>query len=151
MPFPSYLGASDLDGAWKTVREQAGVVKLAAQKLRSDTAVGSVTGTSIIDFAQQLADSRGRLAEAAAVPGIEAYARNQINDPTLDLAAEYTAMVTQINATIAWVRTNFPQDANNYLLYVKLDANGNRQLRTFDSASTAGLRTVLDSLIATIT
>lgn len=152
MAFPSSIGtkATDLIRAWDAMRSFAGEVKSSSQQLRDTSAATTIGANLIITYLRELVAARSVLVTIAATPGLEAYARSQISDPTLDLAASWTAMRNAIDSTITWIRTNFPKDGSGYLLYETLDANGVLQIRTLTPATTAGLRTTLDALIATI-
>ena len=152
MPFPSNQGtkADDLARAWDLARNTAGQVKVAAQRVRNDSASAPIDATRILNLANVLGNARGSLSRAAAVPGIAAYAQEQVNDPSLDVANAFVQMQAQITAVMNWILAAFPADVNGYLLYVRVDSNGVLSYRTFDSAATAGLRTQLDALIATI-
>jgi len=131
------------------VRGTAGTVKSRAQSLRSLSAAGNVSASQILDLTTLLADAKVRFTAAAAVSSLGAYAQAQVGNPSLNVAAEFTAMVAQIDATIAWCFTNLPNDGT-YLLAVTMTADGRYSWRTFTPATTAGLRTQLDALIDTI-
>ena len=89
---------------------------------------------------------------ASSLPGMAQYARDQENDQTYDVIAEFTAMRTAAVAPVDWVFNNFPKDAQapNYILKDILAADGSITVRQFTSAQTTGLQTALDDLIAAI-
>jgi len=150
MAFPSEGGSTQsLADLWRLVRGQAAAVKSRAQALRNASAVGNISTWQILDLTTLLADAKVRFQQAAAVSGLGAYAQAQIGNPALDVAAEFNAMLAQIDATVLWVQTNLPNDGT-YLLAVTLGTDGRYAWRTFSSATTADLRTQLDALIATI-
>lgn len=152
MAFPTDVGSKrdDLERAWEGVRNAAGAIKSAAQAVRTRSAAGPIEAREVVTLADQLANANDRLARYTVVPGLLAYVREQINDPTIDIVAEYNAMLAQINAVRTWVINNFPKDASNYLLYHTFGADGRIVQRTLTSAQTAGLRTQLDALLATL-
>jgi len=149
MAFPS-SNRDDLASAWAGIRVAAGRIKTYAQSLKTASAAGSIQAGDVVSFVDQLASSNDTLARYTAVPGLVEYVRAQIDNAAVDIVAEYSTMLAQINATRNWVLTNFPKDADGYLLYHKFDAAGRISQRTFSPAETAGLRTQLDALLATI-
>lgn len=126
------------------------MVKSLSTSLRTKSAAGAIPASDVTDYLSRVADFRDRLAVLAQTPGLGAYAQAQKSLPSLDVAAEYAATVTQIDATRSWIITNFPKDASNNLSIVKFDANGRTVTNTFSSAALAGLRTQLAALEATI-
>ena len=149
MAFPSSSGSADLDTAWSILRSQATRIKNEAANLRTQ-ALGTISAVLVVDLCQLLSSARTSILTASQTSGLEAYARTQINNPSLDLVAAYNAMSAQVTATIDWIRANFPKDDDDYLLVLTIDVDGVKVWRTFTPAETAGLRTVLDSLVATI-
>lgn len=126
-------------------------IKADAQNLRSASAAGPVQATAVVAYLGRLVDARDRMAALASAPGLGDYAKDQYNDPNLDIAAEYSATLAQINATRDWIVANFPKTpTTNELRERTFDANGRAQSVTFSTASMAGLRSVLDSLTVTI-
>lgn len=152
MAFPSSIGSKsdDLQRAWDAIRSAATNVKAASVGLRNASLAGDVEGDRIVRYVALLADANDALARYTTVPGLVAYVREQINDPLIDIVAEYNTMLTQINATRTWIINNFPKDGSDYLLYHTFAATGRITPRMFSTAALAGLRTQLDLLIATI-
>lgn len=148
MPFPASSQA--LANAYSLIKGRANGIRSETVQIRNDSAVGPISAERIIGYTAMLARSKTELAALAAVPGLAAYAQDQESNPSLDIGAEYNTMLTQINATIAWISTNFPQDAGGYKLAFQLGADGGLVWRTFPTASLATFRTQLDALAATI-
>lgn len=132
------------------VRSFAATVKREAEALRASSLVGSVGSSAILGWMTRLADYRAELVRYAATPGLAAYAQAQINDPALDIVAEWNAMRTQMDAARDWAIANFPKDGSNWLLASQLNVHGRTMDRQFSTASLAAFRTQLDALIATI-
>jgi hypothetical protein len=148
MAFPA---TGDLAYTWTFVRAVAAQVKSRTVDLRTRSAAGPVSRLSVINLTSYLADARATLVNAAATPGIGPYAQAQTNDPQLNIAAEFTAMIAAIDETITWIVANFPQDANGFLaLYQWNGLTGRMTEASFSSAQLAQLRTRLDALSATI-
>lgn len=148
MAFPATSQA--LSTAYGQIKGRALDVRNQSVALRASSAAGPVGADRIIGYSAFLDRALTELAALAATPGLSAYAQNQENNPALDIVAEYTAMVAQINATTAWISTNFPEDVSGYKLAFQIGSQGALVWRSFDTASLAGFRTVLDALIATI-
>lgn len=150
MAFPSNIGSSplSLSDAFERTRQIAGQIKSAAVALRDKSAAGPVSATDIVGHTGSLADQRARLVAAGNTPGLATYALEQY--PALDLAAAYTAMLAQIDATILWIRTNFPTAGTGEILERRFDTQGRTTPNTFSTAALANFRTQLDALIATI-
>lgn len=151
--FPSYSGTRpyDLATAWNVIRNAAGDIKQQSQQLRDLAAANNVPGSRITTWLANMASLQTTLDTMTAVTGMAAYAQAQTNDPTLDIAAAYTAMKNALTAARSWVLANYPKDVNGYLLDTKLNATtGVPEARLFTPAETAGLRTQLDAVIASI-
>lgn len=86
----------------------------------------------------------------AATPGIVQYAKDQVNDQAYDVVAEFNAMMTAMQNTLASLIAMFPKDGGGFLLYQKLNANGSFTNRTFTAAQLAPVVTLIDAVIATI-
>lgn len=124
-------------------------LKTHATNLRAQMAAGNIEADQIVDLYRYLIQTKDRLNAVAAIPGIAQYAKDQFNNQSLDIVAEFNAMVTEIQDTIDLIVSIFPKDGNGYLLKDKLIATGIDN-RDFTPAQTATLRTQLDALIATI-
>jgi hypothetical protein len=151
MAFPSSVGVPYiLANAWDSARKFAGQLKISATNLRAASLAGPVTSSDILNFQVLMADIKAQLAVVAAVPGLAAYAQAQVNNPSLDVAAAFTAMSNAIDNTGSWVITNFPKDGSGFLLSQTFNGGGRPTDRTFTTVTLAGFRTQLDALIATI-
>jgi hypothetical protein len=81
-------------------------------------------------------------------PGLSAHAKTQENDPAYDVAAEFAAMQTAITNAQAWIVNNVP--LNVALVSPAQWTNGVKIDALFTSAQTAPLRTVLQTVTASI-
>jgi len=109
---------------------------------------GNRPSSVIIALWLRLHKSKLLLNSAASVPGIGAFAQTLKGDETLDVMAEFTAAVNTIQSTITWIEANFP-NTNGYLLERKF-GNGDLVEREFTPAETAGLRTVMQTIVDAI-
>jgi hypothetical protein len=152
--FPSNSGTAvdSLDLAWEQARQRASAVRDAATQARAKSLAGTLDGNDVIHLVAKLGVHKTQFNEYASLPGIGAYAQGQLSDPSLNIGAEFTSMMNAIDGVLSWVGTNFPKDANNWLLFIKFDAVNIGQItyRQFSAGETAGLRTALDTLIAAI-
>ena len=128
------------------IDERIAYLKQFCIRIRDRAASGPIQATTIVDTFINLQSERTALVGASAVPGLVAYAKAQKGDETLDIVVEFNAVIAAIDATIAWINTNFPKDANGFLLRETWGANGPVD-RTFTVAQTANFRTVLQGII----
>lgn len=145
----AFKTAEHLARAFVDATTRAAALKTYVQSVRNASAAGPISGNVIVELYLRLVADKARFDAIAATPGIGQYAKDQYNDDTYDVAAEFTAMVNAITAVGTWINTNFPKDAGGYILKDQLTASG-VDVRTFSTASLATFRTQLDSLIATI-
>ncbi len=103
----------------------------------SDQVLGTVD--SMILFRQQLN-------EVATIPGIGEYAQAQENDPAYDVAAEFVALLSLIDAVITEVVSTFPIDGSGFLLAYTMNPDGTQVARTFSIAQMLNLRAALDAV-----
>lgn len=147
MAFPGTV--DPLARALLTAQDTARTVKTQASSASAAMAAGDVSGNVIIEIYVALVAAKTKFDAVAAVSGIGRYAKDQFADQGFDVVAAFTAMTDAITDCGTWINTNFPKDGNGYLLKDKLTASG-VDVRAFTTAQTAGLRTVLNALIATI-
>lgn len=146
MTFPT---ASTLDNMLSIVQNEARRLKTIAADLKAQSLSGPISADAITAFFLILGSAKARFASASAVTGLGAYAQDQLGSPALDIAAEFTAMTTQIDATISWIMANFP-GSGGYVLKEQLAADGTITVRQFSTAALAAFRAQLDALTATI-
>ena len=147
MAFPSAVDS--LSRALTDVQNTARSLKSYALSVKAATLAGPVSANLIIELFLRLVEAKAKFAATAAVPGIGQYAKDQFGNQGLNIATEFTAMTGAVDSIGSWIMTNMPKDGDGYLLKDKLTASG-VDVRTFSTAATAGLRTQLDSLLATI-
>lgn len=151
MAFPSSAGAKDsLSNVFVRVQSTAAKLKSKCEELNTSSAAGNVSAFDFIALATHLADARIIFNTARTVPGIGPFAQEQCTDPTLDIAAEFTAMMAELDNTLSAIVNGFPKDASGWLLYTSFDANGRYVYRQLTPAQTASIRTNLTALISAI-
>jgi hypothetical protein len=118
-----------------------------AQQRRATLAAGNVTSSFVISIDADVMAIRTEMQGYAATPGIGPYV--QANTPGApagyDAVAEWQTMIAALQAVSDEIRATFPVAAGGFLLARTWAAE-----REFTPAQTAGLRTQLDNLIATI-
>lgn len=147
MAFPAT--APELATAYAQIKNRVGFIKQRTQALRA-ASLATTSAQAIVTYVQEMATMRAMLDTLTATPGLVEYARAAEANSGLDIVAEYNAVIAQLAATTAWIAANFPEDGTGYKLAFTLAGDGTLVWRTFTSGSLAGLRTVLDALIATI-
>ena len=127
-----------------SLRRKAGVMDAAM-------AAGPVTASLILDdLLADLKSGRATLVESSNQSGILAYAHEQFDDVTIDLTTEFTALIAAIDAVITWIVDNFPSGTGGFLERYTIAADGTLTDRMFTTVQTAGLRTELQALFASI-
>jgi hypothetical protein len=145
MPFPT--SRQMLANGLSRAQSQASTIKRIAENNRDRMAAGPITAGGVVSLMDNLSGALSVFQEVSALPGIAAYAQEQLGE---DVSADFAAMSSATQAARNWIVTALPKDGDGYLLLETMDASGNRTERTFGTAATAGLRTALDALIATI-
>ena len=116
---------------------------------RAESQAGTLFSSRIFQLLDRLADCEAVFTAARAVPNIGSYVQAQKGNASLDVVAEFNAVLAAITNVKDWITANFPKDANGFLL-AQTFSGTLRVDRTFTVGSTATLRTQLDALIAVI-
>jgi hypothetical protein len=147
MAFPASSTQAD---ALDTIRKTAVRLKSHALSAKDALAAGNRSANDIIGLMVMFQEAVRTWDGVSSTPGLVAYAREQFDDPALDIAAEFTAMRNAALAVTAWVQNNFPKDASGYLLKEQFDDEIGLAVRSFTPAQTLGLRNTIDAFTATI-
>lgn len=137
---------------YNQVRSLANQLKNLATSSRDLMAAGNVSANVIRQLLDNFISGKTYLTASAAVSGMVEYAKTQEGDPNYDVAAEFTAMINACTGVINWITSNIPTGTANGFTGVLLEqwsASG-VTVRSFTTAQTAGLRTALDTFIATV-
>lgn len=110
-------------------------------------AAGNVSANDVKQILQYCVQVKANNAATAAISGMDTYAVTQ-EGAGYDVVMAWNNMNAAIDAVISWIVTNIPQSGG----FVTLEqwTTGGVTVQSFTPAQTAGLRTVLNSLIATI-
>jgi hypothetical protein len=90
------------------------------------------------------------LNELAATPGIGDYAKEQEDDPTYDVVAEFASMLSAIDEVVTNISSTLPVDGSGFHLLFKTNPDATLDPRLFTGASLSGLITKLDAVVAAI-
>lgn len=93
---------------------------------------------------------RDELVNIGSIPGISQYAKDQEDDPTYDVAAEFNALIVSVEAVMSNIETTFPTDVDGYLLEKQFNAQGTYDFRQFTGAQLVTLRGLLDAVAAQV-
>lgn len=152
----AYPASTKTLGQWLDGVDQMAVnLKSAAQLQSSLSSAGNLDMDHIRRFFDQLVQANNFFISAGAVTGIAAYVNTEKQGQVADAAAEFVAMRAQVVATLDWLRTNVPQGSfggTDYKLAFNFPAGNVTPSSTlkFTAGQTAGYRTALAALIATI-
>lgn len=120
-----------------------------AAEMSAFLSANSVSAMQILDVMENFQAAINEWNDIIADADSRAYIREQLKNDTFDVVAEFTAMRDAVQGVITWIETNFPKDADGWIQIIKI-VNGQRQIRSFAPANTAGLRTQLDAVVAGI-
>ncbi len=141
-----------LGKAYQKVQNESIRVKQFATGARNALIAGAVSANAVIQIMTNLKSSIEVWDSVSALSGIAQFAKDQEDDQTYDVVAEFLAMRTEAVAAVNWVFNNFPKDTTspNYILKDILAPDGSISVRQFTPAQTTGLQTALTDLIAAI-
>lgn len=133
---------------YAAIRSRATQLKKLAADSKAVMLAGPVSASAIRQLLDLFIQGKAELQAAGAVPGMADFAKAQEGDTNYDVAAEFTAMVNACNGVINWIVANMPTNSG-YVLAEQWSSSG-VTVRTFSTAETAGLRTTLETFIATV-
>lgn len=125
------------------------VQSLATTRSAAFTASGA-TYSEIQTVIDNLANYSAWFDEIKTTAGILQYAKDQEDDQTYDVAAEFNALIAAIDATILQLSTDLPKDGNDWLLVNKINANGTLVPRNFTAGALATTIANLDAIAAAV-
>jgi len=137
--------ARDLERAQLTAAD----LKRAAQNANTRMAGQSVSYDFILAILERLKSADAVFATTQGRAGIATYAQEQLGQ---NIVQDFTDMRAAAQSAFTTIRDLLPVQSgpNAYLQARTIDAQGNVTDRTFAPAQTAGVRTALDTVIATI-
>lgn len=117
---------------------------------RSALFAAGTDSSVIIATADNMKSFRDRLNDFKSVPGILQYAKDQEDDQTYDIAAEFNAVIAACDAVITEIVSTLPKDASDWLLVRRINADGSLAYRDFSAAALSTLKSLVDAVDAAI-
>jgi hypothetical protein len=140
-----------LDDALTQTSSTANKIKSLTQTIITDSLAGDVPRRTFVDLQRRLQAAITAWNNAAAVPGIVQYARDQYDNQTIDIAAEFIAMRSAAESLRDWIFNNIPTDPTDGA--VRLETISQFGVFTpimVTTAQSAGFRTEANAFVATI-
>ncbi len=130
-------------------------IKVSAVASRDKAQAGTITSADIIDgLVGNLQRGKAILAGIATTPGIVEYAASQYADvANYDVAAQFTAMMDEINTTITFFEQNYPKDTDGNIKRLSFVGDGSGNLvsyAAFNQTQRNAIVTRINALLATI-
>lgn len=149
MAFPTSKTHRLLAVEWTDALRRAVGIRADALTRMSEMSAGAVTSERLISTAEIAQLGITYMQDKASVPGIAAYGAANITPSmtTQELSDAFNAMLSALQAVVDNVTNTFPP--NGYLENPPL-VNGNRSLKTYNSAQTAALQALLQAVADTI-
>lgn len=143
--------AQNLNNGLAMVNATANKLRGRVQTLSAASAVGATSRQQYLDLQRSLDEAISTWVAVAALPGIVAYAREQFDNPAMDVAAEFAAMRNAAITLRDWINTNFPRDATTQAVLVyTYSSSGVPTELTFTTGQTAVFRTQASAFTTTI-
>lgn len=147
-------GTPNVAEAFKRIDQIAISIKASALQSLARAQAGTVTATDLLDnLMGNLSRGKAALDALVGLPGLAAYAAEQYADvPGYDIVAQFQAMRNEINTTILFFETNYPNDAGNLLKVSWVgDGSGNTNVyASFTAPQRNAIVTRLTALAAAI-
>lgn len=125
-----------------SVDGHAANLKAAGERISTDSAANGSDRDTLLRFAQLLSAGINQWTFAASIPEMASFARTAKRDAGIDVAAEFSAMLTSAIALRDWIVANVPAPT--------IGSDGYYTNQTFTVAQTAPLRTRIAAFVATI-
>lgn len=150
MALPSATSAA-LNQALNQIMATSSDIKVNGGNAVTTLAAGNVDTNYIFLLLDRLRQTIITLNQVKGVAGLNAYATAQLPSYAGAMVADINATISACQACIDSVISTFPKDSTAlWVLAESINADGSRTLRQFTPAQTAGLRTALTNLVATI-
>lgn len=137
------------------IDQKAAILKAAAQQQHALSLAGTLNMDFVRRFFDLLVQSNNFFIAAGAVSGIAAYLNTEKGGSVPNPVAEFTTMRGQVVATLDWLRANVPSATFNSIVHrlgfhFPTDNITQTTPLVFTAPQTAGYRTILTNLIATV-
>lgn len=131
--------------AYRIVRGAANQLRINLIAIKAQLAASGADYAYLKSIVRLLVNANNQFDTLKSTPGLAAYAQEQENDPTYDVAAEFTAMQSAITGAIAWMDANVPTSVT--VGAPSTWGEGSIITNTFTAGQTAGLQTAIQSVI----
>ena len=112
-------------------------------------AAGNFNADILVQLRDDLINADAEFASAQSVPGVVQYAKDVEDDQDYDVAAEFIAMRTAVQAAKATIDSLAPT-SGGFLALWNFNTGSGLDPRTFTSGQTAALQTQLQAIIDAI-
>ncbi len=150
MTFPIASARPLLSTTLFEIQQIAGNIKARSTSARDRAAVENVTALAILDLQASLKKGLDRLNVLKTASGLAAYAQEQLDDLGFDIVAEFTVMLTEVQLVLDQIKSDLPTSPGGFVESRRIEPDDTITNNTFTPSQTAGLRTRLNALIATI-
>lgn len=144
MPYPTDSLAKKLDEIDRLLI----AVKVQSQNRAAALQAGG-TAHQVVAIRTDMITAINQLNTLKTTPGLGAYAREQKNDPLIDVVAEFNAVLAAMQAVVDEIVATFPTDGSGYLLREKWGAT-DTDPRVFSAGALSQLRTKINDVVGTI-
>lgn len=146
MAFPSSTNNASLGVVLSQLQSTVDGIKQKASTAVTVLAANNVNTAYVFSTLDQLSGVIGNLNTYKNVAGLNAYATANIPGYAGTLTTDIASVTSACQACIDWVVAN-----TSGVVWYTLNADGTRAMATFTPTQTAGFRTALNTLVATIT
>lgn len=145
------ISQQTLEDAFNSANNLALAFKAEVSRLHDASLAGPTSRRDYVALLRKAAGCIAAWQAAAGLTGIVAYARDQYGNQTLDVVAEYTAMISAVTAIRDSVFSTFPTDAGTGAwLIEQYDQDGLPTSLTFTTAQLATFRTLAQGYLASV-
>ena len=134
-----------------TVLTEAQLMRRYAQDLATQLSAGPVSANVVLNFITKVGSVIAEVIHPARWhEGLEAFAVLQFNDPEFGLNARLDGMRTPLDAALATAIAIMPKSEGGYLAKDLLSPTGELTVRTLTPEQTAGLVSILQTIVTAI-
>lgn len=135
--------------AYNRAQNESIRLKAFSTSARDALLAGAVSANAVLQIMSTMKSSIEVWDAVSSLPGLVQFAKDQENDQTYDVVAEFLAMRNAAVAVRDWIITNFPV-AGGFIQKDTLELDGAITVRQFTTVQTVGLQTTLATLTAAI-
>ena len=122
-------------------------VKKQTLEIRALASVDGMGRRQLIVYMGRLGRAVVRINELGSVPGLAQYAKDQYNNPTLEIVTEFQAFRSACIQLRDWIYNNFPQHSSGAWLVSEFANDGTETMMTFTAAQLSQFVSHCDTLL----